>query len=108
MPDGFLTAVAVLINALFLAAGFYIYLALSRQIASRASASAEDERTTFGVPDGILALALATLFSVNAAASDPRADKLVLGTNDLIANALVSVALFVFIAAFPATCDKRL
>ena len=100
MPDGFLTAFAVLINALFLAAGFYIYVALSRQIASRAPVSAEEEGKTFGVPDAILALTLATLFSVNAAASSPRADKLVLGTNDLIANALVSVALFVFIAAF--------
>lgn len=100
MPDGFLTGFALLVNALFLAAGFYIYLALIRQIGTRDAAPVDPSEKTFGVPDIILALALATLFSINAAAPAPRTDKLVLGTNDLIANALVSVALFVFVAAF--------
>jgi membrane protease YdiL (CAAX protease family) len=100
MPDGFLTGFALLINALFLAAGFYIYLALLRQVSAREIVAGEAPERTFGLPDVFLALALATLFTLNAAASSPRAEKLVLGTNDLIANALVSVALLIFVAAF--------
>jgi hypothetical protein len=100
MPDGFFTTFALLVHALFLAAGFYIYIALVRQISSRDLATPEAEQKTFGTGDVILALALATLFSLNAAASSPRADKLVLGTNDLIANALVSLGLLTFVAAF--------
>ncbi|HEX8678807.1 MAG TPA: type II CAAX endopeptidase family protein [Chthoniobacterales bacterium] len=100
MPDGFFSIFEVLVNALFLASGFYIYIALTRQIASRAPVPPDAEQKTFSLPDVVLAVALATLFTINAVASPPRADKLVLGTNDLIANALVSVALLTFVAAF--------
>jgi len=100
MSDGFLTAFAAVINALFLAGGVYIYLALVRQIAGRQSATIDPAMRTFAWPDAVLALLLGTLFILNAVASPSRADKVILQTNDLVANALVSVALFVFVAAF--------
>ena len=60
---------------------------------------AEETTRTFGLPDAILAVGLAALFTANAATSAQNG-KLVLHTNDLIANALVSVGLFLFVAAF--------
>ncbi len=100
MPDGFLTAFAVLINALFLVGSIYIYLSLVRQIGARGSTSADAPERTFSLPDAVLALALAILFTVNAASSSASSAKMVLRTNDLLANALVSLGLFVFVAAF--------
>ena len=99
MSDGFLTAVAAVANALFLLGAIYLYLRLTRQIAARPDEPEEETTRTFGLPDAILAIGLATLFAMNAATSS-QSGKLVLGTNDLIANALVSVGLFLFVAAF--------
>ncbi len=99
MSDGFFTAIAAVTNALFLLGGIYIYLALVRQIGARTETTIEPQET-FGLPDAILALALASLFALNAAVSTPQADKIVLRTTDLGANALISVALFLFVAAF--------
>lgn len=100
MPDGFLTAFSVVINALFLIAGVYIYLSLVRQIGARDAASLATPERTFGALDAVLALALATLFLVNAVGPSAASGKVVLHTNDLIANALVSLGLFLFVAAF--------
>ncbi len=100
MPDGFLTALAAVTNALFLVGGIYIYLALIRQIARRPVVLADDIERTFGLPDVFLAFGLATLFLLNAKAAFGQTGKTVLQTNDLIANSLVSLALFLFIAAF--------
>lgn len=100
MPDGFLTALAVVINALFLVGSIYIYLSLVRQIGARSPASAEAPERTFALPDAVLALALAILFTVNAASASASSAKMALRTNDLVANALVSLGLFVFVAAF--------
>lgn len=100
MADGFSTAVSAVTNALFLAGGFYIYLALARQIAARATEHAEEGARTFGWPDAVLALALASLFLANAGASSSHAGKLDLQTNDLVANVLVSLAMLTFVAAF--------
>lgn len=100
MPDGFLTAFAVLINALFLIGSIYTYLSLVRQIGARSLSSEEAGERTFELPDAILAVVLAFLFGLNAANSSASNAKLVLRTNDLVANALVSIALFVFVAAF--------
>ena len=103
MADGFLTALTAVINVLFLVAGIYIYVALVKQIAARPLAAAPDElpAKTFGLPDVALALGLSTLFLLNAAAAaSSHGGKMVLQTNDLIANALISLALFLFVAAF--------
>lgn len=101
MPDGFLTAFAAVTNALFLIAGIYLYLSLVRQIGSRRLATSEGPpEKTFSWPDVIFALGLATLFSLNAAASSSSGSKMVLHTDDLIFNALISAGVFVFISAF--------
>lgn len=101
MPDGFLTAVAAVTNALFLVGSVYIYVSLVRQIGVRAPALAgENNPPTFGLPDAVLALALATLFTVNAATSSIAPGKMVLRTHDLVANALVSLGLLLFVFAF--------
>ena len=97
---GFLTALAAVTNALFLVAGIYIYLALVRQIGARSAPDAEEETKPFGLPEVVLAVGLATLFAMNVAAANSHSGKLVLRTQDLIANGLISVALFLFVAAF--------
>ncbi len=100
MPDGFFTVLAALVNALFLGAGVYIYLALVRQIASRPAPVIPSEEKTFELPEAVLALALASLFFMNAFTASGRAEKITLRTNELIANALVSIALLIFVGAF--------
>ncbi|MDQ6655812.1 MAG: CPBP family intramembrane metalloprotease [Verrucomicrobiota bacterium] len=102
MPQGFLTAAAAVINTLFLVAGAYIYLSLGRQIAGRVADSEPSDpvRRTFGWPDVVLVCIIMGLFLWNALSSVGVSGKMVLRTNDLIANALVSAALFVFVAAF--------
>jgi membrane protease YdiL (CAAX protease family) len=100
MSDGFLTALAAVTNALFLIGGIYVYLSLVRQIGSRHDEiTAEPPKRTFGWPDLVLALCLSALFLRNAFAASSDG-KVVLQTNDLIFNALISAALFVFISAF--------
>ncbi len=100
MSNGFMTAVAAVTNALFLVGGVYIYLALIRQISARNPELRGEDELTFGLPDAFLAFGLATLFVLNASFSSGQSTKLVMGTNDLIANALISLAVLVFIAAF--------
>ena len=97
-----MTALAAVTNVLFVVASIYIYLSLVRQIGARTTGegdSAETERT-FGLPDAFLALSLAALFALNAAASSAHTSKIVLGTRELVANGLISVAVFLFVAAF--------
>ncbi len=99
--SGLLTVIAAVFNALLLVAGVYIYISLLRQIAARSAAPPEgEEPKSFGLPEAALATALATLFALNAAAATSQAGKMVLRTQDLIANALISVGLLVFVAAF--------
>jgi membrane protease YdiL (CAAX protease family) len=101
MPDRFLTAVAAVTNTLFLLGGVYVYLSLIRQIAGRAETEGETSVRAFGFPDAIVAVGLATLFIWSTLAAVPSpGGKLVLRTNDLIANALVSLSLLFFVAAF--------
>ena len=100
MPDGFLTAVAAVANVLFLGGGIYIYLALVRQVNARTPTFPGEAERTFGWPEAILASGLAALFMLNAWVAYARPGKPLLRTNELIANALISLALFLFVAAF--------
>ena len=100
MPNGFLTALAAVINALFLVGSVYIYIALVRQIGARTGEAAEGTERTFGLPDVFLGGALATLFVLNTAASMLQSEQLANRTPDLAENAMISLGLFVFIAAF--------
>lgn len=100
MSDGFLTAAGAVANALFLFGGIYIYLALVRQLSARLPLVAEEPERTFGLPEAVLGLGLAVLFLLNAWVAYSRTGKPILHTNELIANALISLALFLFVAAF--------
>ncbi|MGI9087804.1 MAG: CPBP family intramembrane glutamic endopeptidase [Chthoniobacterales bacterium] len=99
MSDGFMTAVAAVANALFLLGALYVYLSLARQIAARHDGPVAELGRGFGWPDAILAFGLAALFTLNAATSG-QSGKVVLHSNDLIINGLVSAGLFVFVAIF--------
>lgn len=100
MADGFLTALTAVANAIFLVGGIYIYLALIRQISARGPELPLEKERTFGLPDVLLGLALALLFLLNASSARTEGSRPVLHMNDLIANALVSVAMLVFVTAF--------
>jgi uncharacterized protein len=101
MPGDFVTALAGVLNLLFLLAAVFIYLALVRQIAARSRG--EDlppESRTFGLPEAVVAVLLTALFVWNAVIGASRTGKVVLQTGDLIGNALISLAMLLFIAAF--------
>ena len=98
--SGLLTVLAAVLNALFLVGGVYIYVSLLRQIAARSATDGPQTEKTFGLPEAVLAAGLGTLFALNAAAATAQAGKMVLRTQDLIANAMISVGLYLFVSAF--------
>jgi hypothetical protein len=101
MPDGFSAALGAVVQALYLLASIYIYLALVRQISARNEVVADETERTFGLPEVFLALVFATLFAYSAVADAPSStSKMVMGSRELIAHGLLSAAFFVFIAAF--------
>lgn len=100
MSDGsFMTALGAVTNALFLLAGVYIYVSLARQLGARAPDTGTVATRTFGVPECFLAAALAALFLLNLASGRGHGHG-VLRARDLAANALVSIALLIFVLAF--------
>ncbi len=94
-----ITALGAVTNALLLLGGVYIYVSLARQVSARNSQSATAGSRNFGAPEAILAAILATLFILNVATARQHGVS-VLGTRDLVANALVSISLFLLIAGF--------
>lgn len=97
--DGFLPALTAVIPALFLAGGVYIYVALVRQISVRVTDPTAPPVREFGWPEALLAAVLVTVFVRGIAASASH-DMSSLQTRDLVANALFSIGLLLFIAAF--------
>jgi uncharacterized protein len=97
--DGFLPALAAVIPALFLAAGVYIYVALLRQISVRFVEPAATPVRAFGWPEATLATVLALIF-INGIAASVSPDVKTIQSRDLAANALFSIGLLLFIAAF--------
>jgi membrane protease YdiL (CAAX protease family) len=97
--DGFLSALGAVIPAIFLAGGVYIYVSLVRQIGARPEETPATPARGFGWPEATLATLLATWFILNVAASASQ-DIQSIRTRDLAANALFSIALLLFIAAF--------
>jgi membrane protease YdiL (CAAX protease family) len=97
--DGFLSALAAVIPALFLAAGVYIYVALVRQISVRAVEPFATPPREFGWPEATLATVFVLLFLSNIAASASH-DIRAIHTRDLMWNAVLSIALLLFIAGF--------
>jgi membrane protease YdiL (CAAX protease family) len=97
--DGVLPALAAVIPALFLAGGVYIYVALVRQISVRVTDSSVPPVRGFGWPEAILATVLVTVF-VHGIAASASHETSAIQTRDLMANALFSIGLLLFIAAF--------
>lgn len=97
--DGFLPALSVVINAFFLVAGVYIYASLLRQINARVIPPETPLIRTFGLPEAILALFLATFFIVTMAGPSshipPR-----MHSRDLIASGAFTVGLLLAVAGF--------
>ena len=98
MPDGFSTALAAVAKALFLVGSVYIYLSLVRQIAARRESATEEPQRTFGFPEVVLALALATLFTFSVANATAQTTRVLLGSRELILNGLISLAMFLIVA----------
>ena len=100
MSDGLFSALAAVTNVLFVLIGSYIYVSLIRQISARAAPSDVVQRS-FGLPDAIIAVVLGGLFLSNIAASYSSPHGLVNPrTRDLIAGALFTIGLLVFLIAF--------
>jgi membrane protease YdiL (CAAX protease family) len=97
--DGFLPALTAGIYALFLVAAVYIYVSLARQIRARVVEPAAIPIRNFGWPEAILAALLACWFLLNvlAAASHHVTS---MRSRDLAANAIFTIGLLLFIAAF--------
>ena len=98
--DGIMTAVAAVVNALFVIAAVFVYLSLVRQIGARGEGQSTEGERRFGIPEAVLGMSLAMLFAFNAAASTKQTGNIVLTTRDLAANAMVSLGLLLFIYAF--------
>ncbi|MEP6937324.1 MAG: type II CAAX endopeptidase family protein [Chthoniobacterales bacterium] len=86
-------------NAFILLTGIYIYVSLARQISARERPDHLRSVKNFGLPDAILASALVALFTFNLTTAHAHAVS-AFQTRDLVANALLSLALFLFIAGF--------
>lgn len=100
MPgDGLMTALSAALNALFVVVGFYIYIALARQIGARPESEPTDAAKQFGIPEVVLATLLASLFVGNALIGSAATQNMVLSARDLLANAFVSLAFVVIIFA---------
>lgn len=96
----FLYLFGSLIQGLFLVASIYIYVSLLRQIGARHPAEIiTSENRGFGLPEAVVASALACLFAVNSLGATS-AQIVNLRTRDLIANAVFAVGLVLFIALF--------
>ncbi|MGI8437939.1 MAG: CPBP family intramembrane glutamic endopeptidase [Chthoniobacterales bacterium] len=99
MPEGLLTAITAVINALFLVGGVYVYLALVRQLRARTLPPVTEGERTFGLPEAIMALFLAAFFLWSAELSYVNAGKAEMHMTDLLATGLVSIALLLLVAA---------
>lgn len=97
--DTFLSAFGVLINGIFLVASIYIYVSLLRQIGDRPADTGLPTDRRFGLPEAVVAFALAALFGLNSLGAGS-AQIINLRTRDLIANAIFSLGLVGFIALF--------
>jgi len=97
--DGFLSALGAVIPALFLVAGVYIYVSLARQISVRAVEPSSTPTREFGWPEATLATFLAVWFLLNISASASQNIRDI-QPRDLVANALFTIGLLLFIAAF--------
>jgi CAAX protease family protein len=97
--DGFLPALSAVINAFFLVAGVYIYVALIRQIALRRVPVETPLSRNFGLPEAVIAILLALFFALSlvGGASQTAAR---MHNRDLILSAAFTLGLLLALAGF--------
>jgi membrane protease YdiL (CAAX protease family) len=97
------TSVNTFFNLLFwvfFLVGFYVYVALVRQLSSRLPIEADTGETrTFGLPEAVIALFLITFLLLNAVASFS-AQSSTLNSQDLASNIVLTVVVLVVLAGF--------
>ena len=98
--DGLFSAFAAVANVLFLLIAVYIYSSLIRQISAR-STTLEVTQRNFGLADAIVAILLSGLFLSNIALSFSSShDVTSPRVRDLMAGALLTLGILVFLIAF--------
>ncbi len=97
--DGFLPALSAVFYALFLVAGVYIYGSLIRQVAARAPSSESPSLRTFGWPEALLAVLLASFFLLSVLGSSTHNHSR-MGNRELIASAAFTIGLLLAVAGF--------
>jgi membrane protease YdiL (CAAX protease family) len=97
--DGLIPALSAVLNAFFLVAGVYIYVSLMRQIAVRVSNPDAAPVRTFGWPEAVLAVFLASFFLLTLAGG-PSHNVPRMRNRDLIASAALTIGLLLAVAGF--------
>jgi membrane protease YdiL (CAAX protease family) len=89
----------IVFSVLYLLASVLLYIVLVWQISARTSASAGGPAKAFGLPEAILAAALIgfLLLNISSSVSRPATQ---LGTRNLLANLVFTVAIVLFIVTF--------
>ncbi len=84
----------------FFGVGFYVYIALVRQLSSRVPVETDPgEMRTFGLPEALIALLLITVFLYNTVKT-VSTQSVALSSRDLAANIVVTVVVLVVLAGF--------
>lgn len=97
--DGFLSGLAAVIPALFLAGGVYVYVALVRQISVHVVEPSTIPTRKFGWPEALLATVFVSIFLYGLAMSAPREVSRI-HNRELIESALLSIGFLIIIAGF--------
>jgi membrane protease YdiL (CAAX protease family) len=97
--DGLIPALSAVLNAFFLVAGVYIYVSLMRQIAARVSNPDAAPVRTFGWPEAVLAILIASFFLLTLAGG-PSHNVPRMRNRDLIASAVLTIGLLLAVAGF--------
>ncbi len=97
--DGLVPALNAVVNAFFLVAGVYIYVSLLRQVAARPAYPESPLLRSFGWPEAILAVFLASFFLLTlSGASTGQVPRM--RSRDLILSATLTIGLVLALAGF--------
>src|SRR3954469_285794 len=96
---GSFTALNALFDAFFLGISVYVYVALTRQISARSATAPPAVTRGFTWGDAVLAALIGSWFVLNITAAAAQ-QTMTMSSRDLIANALFSIGLIVFVATF--------
>jgi membrane protease YdiL (CAAX protease family) len=97
--DGFIPALSVVFYAFFLVVGVYIYAALVRQVAARVPDAEPPPLRTFGTPEAVIAVLLASFFLLTLAGA-PVHEPPRMRTRDLIFSASLTIGLLLALAGY--------